>query len=46
MEAFFAKLSNSLQRYHIDNVNAAKSAETRQRRIEKAVSLFRDGKQR
>lgn len=44
--AFFAKLSNSLQRYHIDNVNAAKSAETRQRRIEKAVSLFRSGKQR
>jgi hypothetical protein len=46
VEAFFAKLSNSLQRYHVDNVNAAKTAETRQRRIEKAVSLFRDGKQR
>jgi hypothetical protein len=44
--AFFAKLSNSLQRYHVDNVNAAKSAETRQRRIEKAISLFRDGKPR
>jgi hypothetical protein len=44
--AFFTKLSNSMQRYHIDNVNAAKSAETRQRRIEKAVSLLRDGKQR
>jgi hypothetical protein len=44
--AFFAKLSNSLQRYHIDNVNAAKTAETRQRRIEKAVALFRDGRQR
>jgi hypothetical protein len=44
--AFFEKLSNSMQRYHIDNVNAAKSAETRQRRIEKATSLFRDGKQR
>ena len=44
--AFFAKLSNSLQRYHVDNVNAAKTAETRQRRIEKAVSLFRDGKPR
>lgn len=44
--AFFAKLSNSMQRYHIDNINAAKSAETRQRRIEKAVSLFHDGKQR
>jgi hypothetical protein len=45
-QAFFAKLSNSLQRYHVDNVNAAKSPETRQRRIDKAVSLFRDGRQR
>jgi hypothetical protein len=44
--AFFGKLSNSLQRYHVDNVNGAKTAETRQRRIEKAVSLFREGKQR
>ena len=44
--AFFAKLSNSLQRYHVDNVNDAKTAETRQRRIEKAISLFREGKQR
>jgi len=43
---FFATLSNSLQRYHVDNINAAKSAETRQRRIEKALTLFRDGKQR
>lgn len=45
-EAFFTKLSNSLQRYHVDNINAAKSAETRQRRIDKAVSLFLDGKKR
>lgn len=44
--AFFAKLSNSLQRYHVDSINGAKSADTRQRRIEKAVALFRDGKQR
>ncbi len=43
---FFAKLPNSLQRYHVDNVNAAKTAETRQRRIDKAVSLFQQGKQR
>ena len=43
---FFGRLSNSLQRYHVDNVNGAKTAETRQRRIEKAVALFRDGKQR
>ncbi|MBO0805353.1 MAG: DUF1905 domain-containing protein [Nocardiopsaceae bacterium] len=45
-KAFFGTLSNSLQRYHVDNVNAAKSAETRQRRIDKAVALFLDGKQR
>jgi hypothetical protein len=43
---FFSKLSNSLQRYHVDNINAAKSADTRRRRIDKAVSLFREGKQR
>jgi hypothetical protein len=44
--AFFGKLSNSLQRYHVDNVTGAKSADTRQRRIDKAIALFRDGKQR
>jgi hypothetical protein len=43
---FFAGLSNSLRRYHIDNVNGAKSDETRQRRIDKAVELFRAGKVR
>ena len=45
-EVFFDKLSNSLQRYHVDNVNGAKAPETRQRRIEKAVALFQAGKQR
>jgi Bacteriocin-protection, YdeI or OmpD-Associated/Domain of unknown function (DUF1905) len=45
-KAFFEKLSNSLQRYHVDNVNGAKTAETRQRRIDKAVALFREGKRR
>lgn len=44
--AFFATLSNSLQRYHADNVNAAKNADTRQRRIDKAIALFREGKKR
>lgn len=44
--AFFATLPNSLQRYHADNINAAKTTETRQRRIEKAISLFREGKKR
>lgn len=43
---FFSKLSNSLQRYHIDNINGAKTPETRLRRINKAISLFRQGKQR
>ena len=43
---FFDGLSNSLQRYHVDNVNAAKAPETRQRRIHKAVALFVAGKQR
>ena len=39
---FFDGLSNSLQRYHVDNINAAKTPETRQRRIDRAVSLFPD----
>jgi Bacteriocin-protection, YdeI or OmpD-Associated/Domain of unknown function (DUF1905) len=43
---FFDGLSNSLQRYHVDNIVAAKAPETRQRRIEKAVALFLAGKQR
>jgi uncharacterized protein YdeI (YjbR/CyaY-like superfamily) len=44
--AFFSSLSNSLQRYHVDNVNAAKTPETRQRRVEKSLALFREGKKR
>ena len=44
--AFFEMLSNSMQRYHVDNINAAKSADTRQRRIDKAIALFLDGRQR
>jgi hypothetical protein len=44
--AFFAGLSNSVQRYHCDTVTGAKSPETRQRRIDKALALFREGKQR
>jgi antitoxin component of MazEF toxin-antitoxin module len=46
VRAFFDGLSNSMQRYHVDNVNGAKTDDTRQRRIEKAVTLFREGKQR
>ena len=44
--AFFGELSNSLQRYHVDTINEAKSPETRRRRIEKALTLFRAGKRR
>jgi Bacteriocin-protection, YdeI or OmpD-Associated/Domain of unknown function (DUF1905) len=43
---FFTSLSNSLQRYHVDNINAARAADTRQRRIAKAIELFLAGKQR
>lgn len=43
---FFDGLSNSLQRFHVDNITAAKTPETRQRRIEKAVALFLAGKPR
>jgi hypothetical protein len=45
-QEFFEKLPNSLQRYHVENINGAKAADTRQRRIEKAIALFREGKQR
>ena len=44
--AYFDALSNSTQRYHIDNINSAKADDTRQRRITNAVELFRAGKQR
>jgi hypothetical protein len=44
--AFFAQLSNSLQRYHVDQVAGAKTAETRERRVAKAVATFLAGKPR
>ena len=43
-KAYFATLSYSNQRRHIDPINAAKSPETRARRIEKSVALFHEGK--
>jgi hypothetical protein len=43
---FFDGLSNSLRRYHVDNINAAKAPETRERRVAKAVACFLAGKQR
>ncbi len=45
-EEFFAALSNSLQRYHIDQITSAKTDETRQRRIDKAIGRFLEGKKR
>ena len=43
-KAYFAALSHSNQRRHIDPINDAKTPETRARRIEKSVALFHDGK--
>ena len=40
------KLSNSNQGYHVSLIEGAKSEETRQRRIEKSVSVLREGKPR
>ena len=44
--AFFDGLANSLQRHHVDQVNGAKTEETRRRRIDKAVGLFLEGRKR
>jgi antitoxin component of MazEF toxin-antitoxin module len=44
--ATFDKLSNSMKGYHVAQVLGAKSAETRQRRIEKSISVLREGKPR
>jgi Bacteriocin-protection, YdeI or OmpD-Associated/Domain of unknown function (DUF1905) len=44
--AFFGTLSNSVQRFHIDQINGAKTAETRQRRIDKAIAMFLEGRKR
>ena len=43
-KAYFATLSYSNQRRHIDPINDAKTPETRARRIEKSVALFHEGK--
>ncbi len=45
-KSFFDTLSNSIQRYHVDSINGAKSADTRQRRVDKAIGLFLAGKPR
>ena len=44
---FFDDLSSSLQRYHVDTINEAKTNDTRRRRrIDRAISLFAAGKKR
>jgi len=43
---FFAGLAPSLQRYHVDQIEGAKAADTRARRIDKAITLFLAGKPR
>lgn len=43
-KTFFAGLSYSNQRRHILAIEEAKTAETRQRRIEKALATLREGK--
>ena len=43
---FFDGLANSLQRYHVDLIAGAKTAETRERRVQKAVQLFQAGRKR
>jgi hypothetical protein len=38
------ELSDSPHRHHVDTVDGAKTAQTRQRRIDKAVPLFGSGR--
>jgi hypothetical protein len=45
-KATFDKLSNSLKGYHVSQVTGAKTEETRHRRIEKSISILREGKPR
>jgi hypothetical protein len=45
-KATFEKLSNSLKGYHVSQVTGAKTEETRQRRIEKSISVLSEGKPR
>lgn len=42
----FDALSHSNKRFHVDPITGAKSPETRQRRIEKSVSVLREGRAR
>jgi Bacteriocin-protection, YdeI or OmpD-Associated/Domain of unknown function (DUF1905) len=42
----FEGLSNSLKNYHVQQIEGAKSPETRQRRIEKSIATLHEGKPR
>lgn len=44
VKRFFESLSYSNKRRHVEAIEQAKTAETRQRRIGKSVSTFREGK--
>ena len=44
--ATFDKLPNSLKRFHVEQINGAKSDETRRRRLEKSIETLRAGKPR
>lgn len=43
---FFDGLSYSQRRWHVLNIEGAKTAETRERRIAKSIALLREGKAR
>jgi len=45
-EAFFAGLSNSNKKWHVLQVEGAKTEETRQRRIAKSVEMLTEGRAR
>jgi hypothetical protein len=42
----FQGLSNSLKNYHVQQIEGAKTPETRQRRIEKSIATLHEGKPR
>jgi len=42
----FDGLSNSVKQWHVLSIEGAKTAETRERRIEKSVSTLREGRKR
>jgi hypothetical protein len=45
-QRFFAGLTHSQQRWHIQSIESAKTAATRQRRIERSVASLLDGRAR